>query len=86
MQHVAKEYGKYGIRANIVGPGVIATRGMGERQLGNAGEEVAQVLAKEIPLQTFGTGKDVANTCVFLASESVFYRGPRYIIYILLSE
>lgn len=33
VRHVAKEYGSKGVRANIVGPGIIETAGLGERML-----------------------------------------------------
>lgn len=65
---VALELGSRNIRANVVAPGFIETE-MTEELDENAMEE----WKKNIPLQRIGTTKDVANTCLFLASDMASY-------------
>jgi NAD(P)-dependent dehydrogenase (short-subunit alcohol dehydrogenase family) len=71
---VAKEEGRYGIRANCVAPGMIDA-GLGARMLSrDYAPEVAQSILRSIPLRRFGTGAEIAATVAFLASP-----GGRYI-------
>lgn len=65
---VAKELGSRGIRANAVAPGFIITE-----MTGALPEEVRQAWADKIPLKRGGTPEDVANVCVFLASDLSSY-------------
>ncbi len=65
----AAEEGRYGVRFNSVGPGML-TDGMAERLI-SSGELDAHALAVtrgNIPLRTFGTAVDIAEAVVFLAS------------------
>jgi NAD(P)-dependent dehydrogenase (short-subunit alcohol dehydrogenase family) len=65
---IAREEGRFGIRANCVGPGVIES-GLGSRALLNhSTPELVDMLKKEIPLRKFGKAEDVATAVVFLAS------------------
>ncbi len=61
---VAKELGSRNIRCNAIAPGFIETD-----MTAKLSEEVRKAWAKAIPLRRGGTPKDVANTCVFLASD-----------------
>lgn len=65
---VAREVGSRGIRANIVAPGFIET----EMTASLPKEELEKWLTG-IPLQRAGQGQDVANLCVFLASDMSTY-------------
>lgn len=65
---VAREVGSRGIRANVVAPGFIATEMTGELP-----EKELETWLKTIPLQRAGTPEDVANLCVFLASDMSTY-------------
>lgn len=62
---LAKEVGLSNIRVNCIAPGVIMT----DMMQGFTNEELEQI-KEEIPLNTFGTPEDVANTALFLASDS----------------
>lgn len=64
----AKEFAKKGIRANAVAPGFIQSD-MTEI----LSDEVKESYLSNIPLGRFGTGKEVADLCVFLASDSSAY-------------
>jgi 3-oxoacyl-[acyl-carrier protein] reductase len=65
---IAKEMGSRNIRCNAVAPGFIETE-MTEALPAN----VKQEYFKTIPLGRFGTAKEVANVCVFLASDLSSY-------------
>ena len=65
---IAKEYGSRGIRCNAVAPGFIATE-----MTDALDEKTKENYLNSIPMKRLGTGDDVANTCVFLASEMGAY-------------
>ncbi|MFL0580188.1 SDR family NAD(P)-dependent oxidoreductase [Dietzia sp. 179-F 9C3 NHS] len=66
----AAEEGRYGVRVNCVGPGML-TDGMAERLIasGDLDERALAVTRGNIPLRRFGTARDVAEAVAFLASE-----------------
>ncbi len=61
---VAQEMGGRNIRCNVVAPGFIETE-----MTAALDEKVLEEWKKQIPLKRTGTPQDVANACVFLASE-----------------
>lgn len=65
----AAEEGRYGVRVNAVGPGML-TDGMAERLIssGELDERALEVTRGNIPLRTFGTADDIAEAVCFLAS------------------
>ena len=65
---IAKELGSRNIRCNAIAPGFIATE-MTE----NLPEKVIEDWIKDIPLKRIGTPEDVANACLFLASDLSCY-------------
>ena len=65
---IAQEMGRRGIRANAVAPGFILTE-MTEQ----LSDEVKQDWYKKIPLRRGGSVEDVANVCLFLASDLSAY-------------
>ncbi len=65
---IAKEVGSRGIRCNAIAPGFIASEMTDELD-----ETVKANYITGIPLKRFGTGEDVANTCVFLGADSSTY-------------
>ena len=70
---IAVEYGSYGIRSNSICPGLIKTD-MTANLMND--ETLMQEWSKEYPLGRFGKPEDVANACLFLASdESSFITG-----------
>ena len=70
---IAKEEGRYGIRANMVAPGIIDS-GLGASFLQELyTPEIWETQRKRIALGRFGQGADIAETVAFLASERASY-------------
>jgi NAD(P)-dependent dehydrogenase (short-subunit alcohol dehydrogenase family) len=70
VRALAVEEGRYGVRVNAVGPGML-TDGMADR-LVSTGELDDRALAAaraNIPLRRFGIAADVAEAVCFLASD-----------------
>lgn len=65
---VALELGSRNIRCNAIAPGFIETE-----MTGKLDEKTVQSWRDAIPLKRGGTPKDVANTCLFLASNLSAY-------------
>jgi 3-oxoacyl-[acyl-carrier protein] reductase len=65
---IAKELGSRNIRSNAIAPGFIETEMTGELN-----EKALEDWLKNIPLKRAGGGEDVANACVFLASDMSKY-------------
>jgi NAD(P)-dependent dehydrogenase (short-subunit alcohol dehydrogenase family) len=65
----AAEEGRFGVRFNAVGPGML-TEGMAARLIGSGelDERALQVTKANIPLRRFGTAADIAEAVCFLAS------------------
>jgi 3-oxoacyl-[acyl-carrier protein] reductase len=80
---LAIELGKFGVTANCIAPGFIAsdmTKGTAER-LGLDWDEYLAARAKEIPVQRAGQVEDIANTVAFFVDErSGFVNGQ--VIYV----
>ncbi len=65
---IAKELASRGITVNAIAPGYIQTD-----MTNQLTDKTRDELLKQIPVGTFGTVEDVANTCLFLASEEASY-------------
>jgi len=65
---IAKELGSRNIRANVVAPGFIRTE-----MTDVLDPKVVEGWAQAIPLKRAGETEDVANACVFLASDMATY-------------
>jgi len=78
---VAREVGRYGVRLNVVCPGVVVPdpKDIGERSMwkGGVGEtftpDVQEKAAKTYALRRLGKAEETANAVVFLASEAANY-------------
>ncbi|MCW3843347.1 SDR family oxidoreductase [Micromonospora yasonensis] len=70
VRGIAAEEGRYGVRANCVGPGML-TDGMAARLIasGDLDERALTVTRGNIPLRRFGTADDIAEAVCFLASD-----------------
>jgi NAD(P)-dependent dehydrogenase (short-subunit alcohol dehydrogenase family) len=70
---IAKEEGRYGIRANSVAPGII-NAGLGEQfQQSLFNPTVWAEQRRRVPLKRFGEGAEVADAVAYLASEQSSY-------------
>jgi NAD(P)-dependent dehydrogenase (short-subunit alcohol dehydrogenase family) len=69
VRALAVEEGRYGVRVNAVGPGML-TDGMAERLIssGELDDEALEITRGNIPLRRFGSARDVAEAVCFLAS------------------
>ncbi len=65
---VALELGSRNIRCNAIAPGFIETE-----MTANLDEKMIEEWRKAIPLKRGGTPEDVANACIFLASDNSAY-------------
>lgn len=70
VRAIAAEEGRFGVRANAVGPGMLSD-GMAERLIssGELSEEALAITRRNIPLRRFGTAADIAEAVCFLASD-----------------
>ena len=65
---LAKEFGSRGIRVNAIAPGFIKTE-----MTNDLPDSVKEEYLKQIPLNKLGNPTDVANACIFLASQDANY-------------
>ena len=74
VRALAVEEGRFGIRANCVGPGML-TDGMARRlrEAGDLDDAALDAARRNIPMHTFGTAVDVAEAVCFLASPRAGY-------------
>jgi NAD(P)-dependent dehydrogenase (short-subunit alcohol dehydrogenase family) len=70
----AREEGRFGVRFNCVGPGMLSD-GMAERLMANGDldQKALDAARQNIPLRSFGTARDVAEAVCFLASDAAAY-------------
>lgn len=74
VRAIAKEEGRYGVRANCVGPGMMAD-GMAEELMaaGEIDERAQEAAIGDIALGHFGAASDIAEAVCFLASDRAGY-------------
>ena len=70
VRALAAEEGRFGVRVNCVGPGML-TDGMAARLIdsGELSDEALAITRGNIPLRRFGTATDIAEAVCFLASD-----------------
>jgi 3-oxoacyl-[acyl-carrier protein] reductase len=68
---LAIELGKFGVTANAIAPGFIATdmTAATAERMGMSFEDLKKATASQIPVQRVGTPEDIANLASFLVSE-----------------
>jgi NAD(P)-dependent dehydrogenase (short-subunit alcohol dehydrogenase family) len=71
---IAREEGRYGVRANSVALGIIEA-GMFNKAVacGDIDQKYLQAMARNVPLQRLGRAREVADAVVFLASSRAGY-------------
>ncbi len=69
LRALAVEEGRFGVRVNAVGPGML-TDGMAARLIesGELDDEALEITRRNIPLRRFGNAADIAEAVCFLAS------------------
>ena len=74
MRAVAVEEGRFGVRSNCVGPGMLED-GMAARLMadGDLDDRALEVARTNIPLGRFGKAVDIAEAACFLASDAANY-------------
>ncbi|MFI0962525.1 SDR family NAD(P)-dependent oxidoreductase [Streptomyces sp. NPDC021080] len=67
---LAAEEGRYGVRVNCVGPGML-TDGIAARLIGSGelDDTALEITRRNTPLRRFGSARDVAEAVAFLASD-----------------
>lgn len=79
VRGLAVEYARYGIRANSILPGWIATDMTAGAQDNDKFNE--QVILKRVPMRRWGDGADFSGIAVYLASDaSRFHTGDSFVI------
>jgi NAD(P)-dependent dehydrogenase (short-subunit alcohol dehydrogenase family) len=79
MRGLAVEYARYGIRANAILPGWIATDMTEGAQHNDKFQE--QVILKRVPFRRWGKWEDFSGIAVYLASDaSAFHTGDSFVI------
>jgi NAD(P)-dependent dehydrogenase (short-subunit alcohol dehydrogenase family) len=73
MQVVAKEYGRFGVRANCVRSGWLAGGKLADGIGGQVQEKAIQAIVAQIPMAALGDPTDVAAAVTFLASKAARY-------------
>jgi 2-hydroxycyclohexanecarboxyl-CoA dehydrogenase len=70
---LALEFGRQGITANVIAPGLIDTPGL---RASGINQEIIDIAVKQAPIQHVGTPEDVAAACAYLVSEqAAFFTG-----------
>jgi len=77
VRTVANEFGAMGIRANSVSPGITETPMTADAA---AVPGLMDAFRKGYPLGRYGTSEDVAEACVFLASDACFMTGQNLLV------
>ncbi|MCP1200566.1 SDR family NAD(P)-dependent oxidoreductase [Notoacmeibacter sp. MSK16QG-6] len=75
-QHIAAENAPFGVRANVILPGLIDTPMAIERRAAESGRSREDIRAERdalVPMGHMGEAWDVANAAVFLASDEARY-------------
>ena len=69
VRALAVEEGRFGVRANSVGPGML-TDGLAQRLIesGEIDDRALEVIRGNIPLRRFGIAHDIAEAVCYLAS------------------
>jgi 2-hydroxycyclohexanecarboxyl-CoA dehydrogenase len=67
---LALEFGRQGITANVIAPGLIDTPGL---RASGINQQIIDIAVKQAPIPHVGTPNDVAAACAYLVSEQAAY-------------
>ena len=73
LQVTAREYGRFGVRANSVRSGWLASGKFADGMGGQVQDKAMQAIIAQIPLGALGFASDVADATVFLSSKQARY-------------
>jgi NAD(P)-dependent dehydrogenase (short-subunit alcohol dehydrogenase family) len=75
VRGIAREEGKYGVRANSIAPGVVVGDAMGTELIstGNFDERSQEFSLLNTPLRRFGQPDEIAQVVLFVASDAASY-------------
>lgn len=80
VRAIAAEEGKYGVRANCVGPGLLSEGIAADLvQTGEFSDREQDYARSRIPMRRFGTADEVASVAEFLASPAASYVSGQFI-------
>jgi NAD(P)-dependent dehydrogenase (short-subunit alcohol dehydrogenase family) len=78
IKSIAVEYARYGIRANAILPGWIATE---RTEWARASDKVSDAIISRVPARRWGKPEDFGGIAVYLASEaSAYHSGDSFVI------
>jgi 3-oxoacyl-[acyl-carrier protein] reductase len=75
VRGIAREEGKYGVRANAVAPGVVDGAAMATEliETGNFDPKSQQFTLMGIPMRRYGKPEEIAEVVAFVASDAAGY-------------
>lgn len=77
-KHMAMEWGPNGVRVNSLAPGPIGgTEGM--RRLGGESPLIKSIISSQ-PMKRFGTKTEIADSCLYLASDASSYTSGHVLV------
>lgn len=78
---IASQYGRHGIRSNVVCPGTIESAALAAKRAENWSDELRSRFLDQYPLGRFGEPQEVATAVLFLASEMAsFVTGTELVV------
>ena len=82
VKNLANMLGKDGIRINAISPGNILHKGsVWEKKINENEKEVKKMIKNNVPLNKFGSPKDISSAAIFLLSENAsFITGSNLVV------
>lgn len=78
---IATQYGRHGIRSNVVCPGTIESDTLAQKRVENWSDELRTRFCDQYPLGRFGKPEEVANAVLFLSSDMAsFVTGTELVV------
>lgn len=78
---IAAQYGRHGVRSNVVCPGTIESAALAEKRVDEWSDELRARFLDQYPLGRFGRPEEVAKAVLFLASDMAsFVTGTELVV------